>query len=498
MNILAIETSCDETACAIVKDGREVAANVVASQIKTHERYGGVIPEIAAREHLEAINIVIEEAFRQAKENAGLEPQDIDAFAGTVGPGLVGCLLVGLNAAKTLALVYDKPFIGVNHLNAHICANYIDTGLKPPFIALLVSGGHTQIIDVKSYAEQNIIGETIDDAVGEAYDKVARLMGLPYPGGPVLDELAQQGNPQAFKLPEGKVDGCNFSFSGLKTAVSRLVKSFENQIITPVQIKANTVPEFQKVSELKKWLHENVVSPGNAVVKSNGRNVLFSKTGVERSIKRASNTIRTQAYCALKELMENSVYGGRKNADARHLHRVKGQELYYSSILYDGKLYGIEIKVDIPLDKKNKNYIYSGHKVKIMASVATRVSTNKGSGSYDTNAITCTSITDVMKNFNPQCFKNDLCASFQECVSSTLINKLKSALEKSGYNQVVIAGGVAANSEIRRKISELEGCAVFIPQMKYCTDNAAMVASCAYFNTNTFNDLDVEVFSRVK
>lgn len=186
--IMAIESSCDETACAIVKNGREVVANVVASQIKTHAKFGGVIPEIAAREHLDAINIIIDEAFEQS----GLKPQDITAFAGTVGPGLVGCLLVGLNAAKTLALVYDKPFIGVNHLNAHLCANYLDSDIKPPFMALLISGGHTQIIDVESYSKQTILGETIDDAVGEAYDKVARLIGLPYPEVPSLINLLKR------------------------------------------------------------------------------------------------------------------------------------------------------------------------------------------------------------------------------------------------------------------------------------------------------------------
>ena len=159
--IMGIESSCDETACAIVKGGREVLANVVASQIKIHEEYGGVIPEIAAREHLEAINVVIDEALKQASINGS----EISAFASTVGPGLVGCLLVGMNAAKTLAMVYDKPFIGVNHLNAHLAANFIDTELKPPFIALLVSGGHTQIIKVSSYSDMEIIGETIDDVV---------------------------------------------------------------------------------------------------------------------------------------------------------------------------------------------------------------------------------------------------------------------------------------------------------------------------------------------
>ena len=227
--------------------------------------------------------------------------------------------------------MHNKPFIGVNHLNAHVSANFIDTDLKPPFIALLVSGGHTQIIDVKSYSELEIIGETIDDAVGEAYDKVARLIGLPYPGGPRLDKLAQEGNPHAFELPEAKVGEFDFSFSGLKTATSRLVK------------------------KLKEEYGEN-----------------------------------------------------------------------------------------IPL--------------------------------------------------------NDICASFQECVSETLIKKVRHALEVKKYKQVVIAGGVAANSEIRRKIFELEkeGYRVNAPIMKYCTDNASMVASSAFFFDNTFDDIDVEVFSRVK
>ena len=321
--IMALESSCDETCCSIVKAGRECITNVVASQIKTHAQFGGVIPEVAAREHLETVNYVISQAFSES----GLNPEDISAFAATAGPGLVGCLLVGLNAAKSMALVYDKPFLGVNHLNAHVCANYIDTDLEPPFFALLVSGGHSQIIDVKTYEDYTILGETIDDAAGEAFDKVARLMGLPYPGGPVLDKLAREGNPDAFSLPEAKVGEFDFSFSGLKTAVLRLVKSF------------------------------------------------------------------------------------------------------------DGK--------ELPV--------------------------------------------------------NDICASFQECISSTLFKKTKKALEKSGYDKVVLAGGVAANSGIRGKILSLEneGYKVYIPPMKYCTDNAAMVASAAYFS-KTFDNPDVEVFSRVK
>ena len=224
--IFAIESSCDETATAIVKNGREVLANVVASQIKTHIEFGGVVPEVAAREHLEAINLVIAQAYEQA----GLSAKDITAYAATVGPGLVGSLLVGMNAGKALALANDKPFIGVNHLNAHVCANYLNTDLEPPFVALLISGGHTQIIEVKSYLEQRIIGETIDDAVGEAYDKVARLIGLPYPGGINLDKLAQTGNPFAFKLPEAKLQNeYDFSFSGLKTASLQLIQKLKKE-----------------------------------------------------------------------------------------------------------------------------------------------------------------------------------------------------------------------------------------------------------------------------
>ncbi len=324
--IFAIESSCDETAAAIVKNGREVLSNTVASQIKTHIEFGGVVPEVAAREHLEAINVVIAQTFEQA----GLKGEDITAFAATVGPGLVGSLLVGMNAGKALALSYDKPFIGVNHLNAHVCANYLNSDLEPPFAALLISGGHTQIIRVKNYTEQDIIGETIDDAIGEAYDKVARLIGLPYPGGVNLDKLAQTGNPFAFKLPEAKLTNeYDFSFSGLKTA------------------------SLQLIQKLKK---DNLELP-----------------------------------------------------------------------------------------------------------------------------------------------KADIAASFQENVTSTLFKKTKKAADSIGAKTIVLAGGVAANSEIRKKFFELRnfGYKIYAPEMKYCTDNAAMIASSAYFLSNTMDSLDVEVFSRM-
>ncbi len=324
--IFAIESSCDETAAAIVKNGREVISNVVASQIKTHIEFGGVVPEVAAREHLEAINLVISQAFEQS----GLKGEDITAYAATVGPGLVGSLLVGMNAGKALALAYDKPFIGVNHLNAHVCANYLNTDLTPPFIALLISGGHTQIIEVKSFLEQKIIGETIDDAIGEAYDKVARLIGLPYPGGVNLDKKAQNGNPKAFKLPEAKLNNeYDFSFSGLKTAALQLIQ------------------------------------------------------------------------------------------------RLKKEDR------------------ELPIE--------------------------------------------------------DIAASFQENVTSTLFKKTKKASDNIGAKTIVLAGGVAANSEIRKKFFALrnEGYKIYAPEMKYCTDNAAMIASSAYFLANTTDKLDIEVFSRM-
>ncbi|HEY9744651.1 MAG TPA: tRNA (adenosine(37)-N6)-threonylcarbamoyltransferase complex transferase subunit TsaD [Oculatellaceae cyanobacterium] len=216
--ILAIETSCDDTSVAIVEDGRKVLSNVIRSQAALHATFGGVVPEAAAREHIEAVNDALSDALAQA--NCTLE--EIDAFAATLGPGLIGSLLIGANTGKTLSLITDKPFLGVHHLHAHVASNYLESDLEPPFLCLLVSGGHTQLIVAEDYQTMRIVGETVDDAVGEAYDKVARLMGLPYPGGPVLDRLAKSGNDKAFRLPKAVLEHpYNFSFSGLKTASLR-------------------------------------------------------------------------------------------------------------------------------------------------------------------------------------------------------------------------------------------------------------------------------------
>lgn len=222
---LAIETSCDETSVAVVKNGREVLSNVIATQIDIHKKYGGVVPEIASRNHVENITFVIEEAI----EKAGIKLQDIDIVGCTYGPGLVGALLVGLSTAKALAYALNKPLVGVHHIEGHIAANYIThKELKPPYLCLVVSGGHSHLVHIKDYTEFEVIGKTRDDAVGEAFDKVSRTIGLGYPGGPVIDAKAKDGKP-TYKLPRTYFDNLDFSFSGVKTAVLNLVnKEKEN------------------------------------------------------------------------------------------------------------------------------------------------------------------------------------------------------------------------------------------------------------------------------
>lgn len=223
MKVLAVESSCDETSVAVVEDGRRVFSNVIASQIDTHKKFGGVVPEIASRQHVEAINTVLKEGL----DEAGIDLKDIDIIAATKGPGLIGALLVGLSAGKTLALATNKPFVGVNHIVGHVCANYISfEELEPPFIGLIISGGHTYLIEVKDYVDFTLHGRTVDDAVGEAFDKVARSMGIGYPGGPIVDKLAKDGK-ETIDFPRVmiKEDNYNFSFSGLKTAVLNYLNS---------------------------------------------------------------------------------------------------------------------------------------------------------------------------------------------------------------------------------------------------------------------------------
>ncbi|SHJ60473.1 tRNA (adenosine(37)-N6)-threonylcarbamoyltransferase complex transferase subunit TsaD [Parasporobacterium paucivorans] len=253
IDILAIETSCDETAAAVVRNGRTVLSNVIYSQIDIHALYGGVVPEIASRKHMEKINQII----RKALSDAGTSLEDIDAIAVTYGPGLVGALLVGVAEAKAIAFATGKPLVGVHHIEGHIAANYIENPeLEPPFICLVVSGGHTHLVVVRDYDRFEVIGRTRDDAAGEAFDKVARTIGLGYPGGPKIEKLAREGNGSAIPFPRASIDGApyDFSFSGLKSSVLNYVNScnmkgiefnradvaasFQNAVIEPLLSRA--------------------------------------------------------------------------------------------------------------------------------------------------------------------------------------------------------------------------------------------------------------------
>ena len=323
--ILGIESSCDETSVAIVKNGREVLSNVINTQISIHELYGGVVPEIASRNHVENISPVMKEALKEAN----IEIDDVDGIACTYGPGLVGALLVGVSYAKALSYAANKPLIGVNHIQGHIAANYITyKELKPPFLTLLISGGNTQLVLVKDYTEFEILGKTRDDAVGEAFDKIARVIGLGYPGGPKMDKLAQEGTPNIV-LPKVHIDGLDFSFSGLKTAIINL-----------------------------------------------------------------------------------------------------------------------------------------HHKA-------------------------------------PDINKADLAASFEKDVAEILLENTKKAVKETNINKIALAGGVSANSYIRKAFKELEekeNIEIYYPELKLCTDNAAMIASAGYYNflKGNFSDLKLNAVPNLK
>lgn len=321
---LGIESSCDETSAAIIKNGREVLSNIIDTQIKIHEQYGGVVPEIASRNHIEAITRVGETALKEAN----LEFKDIDVIAPTYGPGLVGALLVGLSYGKALSYALQKPLVGVNHIEGHIAANYIThKDLKPPFLCMMTSGGNTQIVHVKDYCDFEVLGKTRDDAIGEAFDKVARVIGLGYPGGPKIDKLAQEGIPN-IELPKIHMDNLDFSFSGIKTAVINL-----------------------------------------------------------------------------------------------------------------------------------------HHK-------------------------------------NPDINKADLCISFEKTVSEVLVQNILKAVEQTGVKTVALAGGVSANSYIRKEFLKLEeqGIKIYMPDLKLCTDNAAMIGSAGYYRyiNGDISDLKLNAVPNLK
>lgn len=280
IKIMAIESSCDETSVAIVKNGREVISNVISSQIDMHKKFGGVVPEVASRMHLEVINNIVREALDEAK----ITLEEIDAIAVTKGPGLVGALLVGISEAKALSYACKKPLIGVNHMKGHICAALIThKELEPPFICLLVSGGHTYLVHVKDYNDMEVIGKTIDDACGEAYDKVARCLGMNYPGGPEVEKLAKLGNEEAIDFPRVMLDknSYNFSFSGLKTAVLNYLnsKKQKNEEIS----KEDVCASFQRA------VFDVLIYKTERLMKEKNLDKLVVSGGVS-----ANNTLRTE------------------------------------------------------------------------------------------------------------------------------------------------------------------------------------------------------------
>lgn len=269
--ILAIESSCDETAAAVVKNGREVLSNVISSQIALHTLYGGVVPEIASRKHIEKINQVIEEALKEA----GVTLSDITAVGVTYGPGLVGALLVGVAEAKAIAYAAKLPLVGVHHIEGHISANFIENkDLEPPFVCLVVSGGHTHLVIVRDYGEYEIIGKTRDDAAGEAFDKVARAIGLGYPGGPKVDKLSKEGNPHAIEFPRAQIEGApyDFSFSGVKSAVLNHLNS--------CQMKGEEVNRADLAASFQASVIEALVSRAIRAAKEYGFDKLAIAGGV--------------------------------------------------------------------------------------------------------------------------------------------------------------------------------------------------------------------------
>ncbi len=356
--ILAIESSCDETAAAVVRNGREVLSNVISSQIDLHTLYGGVVPEIASRKHIEKINPVITEALKKANMTLA----EMDAVAVTYGPGLVGSLLVGVAEAKAIAYAAKKPLIGVHHIEGHVSANYIShPDLEPPFLCLVVSGGHTHIVEVEDYGTYRIIGRTHDDAAGEAFDKIARAIGLGYPGGPKVDALARQGNPEAIAFPRAHIEDrpYDFSFSGLKSAVLNYLN----------------------------------------IEKMKSRDAALRGTGAD-----AADAADTQM-------------GG-----AAH-----------SGVPTGGDSEGTEACPD---------------------------------------------------TFSDGLTKADLAASFQEAVVDVLATRTVAAAKAFGFKTVAIAGGVASNSALRRRmtdVGEANGMRVVYPEPILCTDNAAMIGSAAYY-----------------
>lgn len=293
VRILALESSCDETAAAVIEDGRKILSNIIFSQIDLHALYGGVVPEIASRAHMEACGRVT----RQALAEAGMELKDLDALAVTKGPGLVGALLTGVNFMKGLAYAAEKPLIPVNHIEGHVSANFLtNPDLEPPFLCLVVSGGHSHLVSVDAYGSYSLIGRTVDDAAGEAFDKAARVLGIPYPGGPGIDRMAEAGNPDAFSLPRPRIEGrYDYSFSGLKTAFLNLVHTLEQ--------KGEPLPKADLAASFRKAVTSQLTEKAVLLMQDRGASMPMALAGgvsanrdLRRRMQEACSRLRVPLY----------------------------------------------------------------------------------------------------------------------------------------------------------------------------------------------------------
>lgn len=397
MNILAIETSCDETAVAIVRDGRHIAANIVASQIALHSKYGGVVPELASRQHVVTIIPVLEEALARAKASWA----SIDAIAVTKGPGLAPALLVGVNAAKAIAFARMKPLVAVNHMEGHIYSNWLvpeadaASGKRVPepafpVLCLVVSGGHTELVLMTGHGEYRLLGKTVDDAAGEAFDKAARILGLGYPGGPAVQKAAASGDSARFSFPRARLKGAHdFSFSGVKTALLRKVQEYGGS-----------------ARKGQPWQQENMKSPAERDAEPN---TTLSNENVGSSHRQQSPDQGDKIYTTKPDL-----------ALADDMGQQAVPEMWPATSQTE------EVPVqDLPV--------------------------------------------------------SDLAASFQTAVVDMLVDKTAEAAAEYGVREVLVAGGVAANSALRAQLAERLSIPFRYPPLILCTDNAAMIAAAAYY-----------------
>lgn len=464
---IAFESSCDETSVAVVADGRSVLSNVISTQIEIHKQYGGVVPEIASRHHLENINAVTEQALSEA----GVTWDDIDIIGVTKGPGLVGALLIGIATAKAFALAKNKPLVGVHHIQGHISANYIaHKELEPPFTALIISGGHTTIAEVTDYNECRVLGQTRDDAAGEAFDKVARVIGLGYPGGPLIDKLAKEGNPHAveFKRVYLEKDSLDFSFSGIKTGVLNYINSekqagreiapadiaasFQQAVLDVVVDKAMSAAlrGNAETDDIGRGMADGNLQGGNKSTSADCRENRTEGATCAEAINKSTAIESTNSKCAVEaESNSRSAEGEHGNADAGNTvsESASSGELKYRSVIADG-------------------------------------ANPEGAGNAESK------------------YRFEEKESTEPKRRSEIASEAESGDAGSAEpkRKLAVAGGVAANSELRRRLQAAgaeNGVAVFCPPPVLCTDNAAMIACAAYYayKAGVRDDLSLDAYA---